>query len=66
MDGIVDIYLPDLKVWTPEHARRYLRMPGYPQAARAAVIEMHRQVAVNSCGSARMAWPAAGCWSATW
>ena len=24
MDGIVDIYLPDLKVWTPGHARRYL------------------------------------------
>ena len=44
MDGIVDVYLPDLKVWTPGRARRYLRMPGYPQAARAAVTEMHRQV----------------------
>jgi putative pyruvate formate lyase activating enzyme len=44
MDGIVDIYLPDLKVWTPAHARRYLRMPGYPQVARAAVTEMNRQV----------------------
>ncbi len=44
MDGIVDIYMPDLKVWTPQGARRYLRMPGYPQAARQAVIEMHRQV----------------------
>jgi putative pyruvate formate lyase activating enzyme len=44
MDGIVDIYLPDLKVWTPEHARRYLRLPGYPQAARQAVREMNRQV----------------------
>ena len=44
VDGIVDVYLPDLKVWTPGRARRYLRMPGYPQAARAAVTEMHRQV----------------------
>ncbi len=44
MDGIVDIYLPDLKVWTPGRARRYLRMPGYPQAAKAAVTEMSRQV----------------------
>jgi putative pyruvate formate lyase activating enzyme len=35
MDGIADIYLHDLKVWTPEHARRYLRMPGYPQVAKA-------------------------------
>jgi len=44
MDGIVDIYLPDLKVWTPGRARRYLRMPGYPQVAREAVTEMNRQV----------------------
>jgi putative pyruvate formate lyase activating enzyme len=44
MDGIVDIYLPDLKVWTPAHARRYLRMLGYPQVAREAVKEMNRQV----------------------
>jgi putative pyruvate formate lyase activating enzyme len=44
MDGIVDIYLPDLKVWTPGRARRYLRMPGYPQVAQAAVTEMNRQV----------------------
>jgi len=44
MDGIVDIYLPDLKVWTPQRARRYLRMPGYPQVAQAAVTEMNRQV----------------------
>jgi putative pyruvate formate lyase activating enzyme len=44
MEGIVDIYMPDLKIWAPGHARRYLRMPGYPQAARQAVLEMHRQV----------------------
>lgn len=44
LDGIVDIYLPDLKVWTPGRARRYLRMLGYPQAARQAVTEMHRQL----------------------
>ncbi len=44
MDGIVDIYMPDLKMWTPGNARRYLRMPGYPQAARQALTQMHRQV----------------------
>ena len=44
MDGIVDIYLPDVKVWTAERARRYLRMPGYPQAAQEAVTAMNRQV----------------------
>ena len=50
MDGIVDIYLPDLKVWTPERARRYLRMPGYPQVAKAAVAEMNRQVGLLRFG----------------
>ena len=44
MEGIVDIYMPDLKIWTPMGARRYLRMPGYPHAARQAVKEMNRQV----------------------
>ena len=44
MEGIVDIYMPDLKIWTPQGARRYLRMPGYPHAARQAVKEMNRQV----------------------
>jgi putative pyruvate formate lyase activating enzyme len=44
MDGIVDIYLPDVKVWTRERARRYLRMPDYPMVARATVKEMRRQV----------------------
>lgn len=44
MDGIVDVYMPDLKVWTRERARRYLRMPDYTDVARATVREMHRQV----------------------
>jgi putative pyruvate formate lyase activating enzyme len=41
--GIVDIYMPDFKLWTEETARRYLGCPSYPEAARAAVREMHRQ-----------------------
>jgi putative pyruvate formate lyase activating enzyme len=44
MDGIVDIYMPDFKVWTKERARRYLRMPDYPDVARQTVKEMHHQV----------------------
>jgi len=42
--GIVDIYMPDFKLWTEEAARRYLKCPAYPEAARAAFREMHRQV----------------------
>ena len=44
MDGIVDIYMPDFKVWDSAVAKRYLKAPDYPEAARAAVREMHRQV----------------------
>jgi putative pyruvate formate lyase activating enzyme len=44
LDGVVDVYMPDLKVWTPERARRYLRRPDYPEVARRSILEMHRQV----------------------
>ena len=44
MDGLVDIYMPDFKCWDPEASLRYLRAPEYPEVARAAIREMHRQV----------------------
>lgn len=44
MDGIVDVYMPDFKYWYPETAKRYLRAEAYPEAARCALKEMHRQV----------------------
>ncbi len=44
MDGVVDIYMPDFKFWDAEMARRYLKAPDYPEAARRAIREMHRQV----------------------
>jgi putative pyruvate formate lyase activating enzyme len=44
MDGVVDVYMPDFKVWTREAARRYLRRPDYAEIARQTVKEMHRQV----------------------
>ena len=44
MDGLVDIYMPDFKFWDPQMAGRYLRAPDYPEAARRAIKEMHRQV----------------------
>lgn len=44
LDGLVDIYMPDFKYWDPEKARRYLRAADYPEAARRAIREMHRQV----------------------
>ncbi|MFA8434800.1 MAG: radical SAM protein [Marinifilaceae bacterium] len=47
LDGIVDIYMPDFKYWSPEEANRY--SPGaksYPEIARQALVEMNRQVGV--------------------
>ncbi len=44
MDGIVDIYMPDFKFWDSTQAKRYVKAPDYPEAARRAIAEMHRQV----------------------
>jgi putative pyruvate formate lyase activating enzyme len=44
MNGIVDVYMPDFKLWNAETARRYLKAPDYPEAARRAISEMHNQV----------------------
>jgi putative pyruvate formate lyase activating enzyme len=48
LDGIVDIYMPDLKVWSAASAKRYLMAEDYPAAARNALEEMHRQVGALS------------------
>jgi putative pyruvate formate lyase activating enzyme len=44
LDGVVDIYMPDFKIWDSKLALRYLRAKDYPEAARQAIHEMHRQV----------------------
>jgi putative pyruvate formate lyase activating enzyme len=44
LDGIVDIYMPDFKFWDRERSLKYLRARDYPEVARAAIKEMHRQV----------------------
>jgi len=46
MDGIVDIYMPDFKLWSREHARKYLLAPDYPDVARQVLKAMHHQVGV--------------------
>lgn len=44
LDGLIDIYMPDFKFWDRESARRLLKARDYPQRAREAILEMHRQV----------------------
>ena len=43
LDGVVDIYMPDFKYTDPDTARIYSEAPDYPQTAKAALKEMHRQ-----------------------
>lgn len=44
LEGKVDVYLPDLKYLSPDRARRYSGAEDYPEAAKAAILEMFRQV----------------------
>jgi putative pyruvate formate lyase activating enzyme len=44
LDGMVDIYMPDFKFADPDPALRFCRAADYPEVARAALAEMHRQV----------------------
>ncbi|MGB9005890.1 MAG: radical SAM protein [Candidatus Aminicenantales bacterium] len=44
LDGIFDIYMPDLKFMDGAEAEEFCEAPDYPQAAQAAILEMHRQV----------------------
>ena len=44
LEGLVDVYLPDLKYMDGELAARYSHAPDYPEVAAAALTEMKRQV----------------------
>ena len=44
LDGIVDIYMPDIKYGTGEPAKKYSNSPDYFENCKEAVREMHRQV----------------------
>lgn len=44
LEGYVDIYLPDLKYYRSEYAKKYSAAPDYFQIACAAIAEMARQV----------------------
>jgi putative pyruvate formate lyase activating enzyme len=47
LDGIVDIYLPDIKYWDGEMSAKYSSgARNYPEITKEAILEMHRQVGV--------------------
>ena len=43
LEGLVDIYLPDFKYFSPDLSRDYSSAPDYPAIATEAVQEMYRQ-----------------------
>lgn len=43
LDGLVQVYMPDLKYLSPALAAKYSAAPDYPQVAKAAITEMLRQ-----------------------
>ncbi len=44
LDGVIDIYMPDMKYSDPAVGQKYSKIPDYPKHNRRAVKEMHRQV----------------------
>lgn len=44
LESVVDIYMPDFKYIDPAMAKIYSKAEDYPEAAMAAIREMHRQV----------------------
>lgn len=48
LDGLVDVYLPDLKYASGELAAKYSSAPDYPEIAKAALREMYRQTGAVS------------------
>lgn len=44
LDGVIDIYMPDMKYSHTETALKYSKAPDYPRLNRLAVREMQRQV----------------------
>jgi putative pyruvate formate lyase activating enzyme len=44
LDGVIDIYMPDIKYADERIAEKYSKIPSYPTINQVAVKEMHRQV----------------------
>jgi len=56
LDGVIDIYMPDMKYADDKTALRLSKARNYPEVNRAAVREMHRQagdLALNEHGVAQ-------------
>jgi putative pyruvate formate lyase activating enzyme len=55
LDGIIDIYMPDMKYADAQIGKKFSKIPNYPEINQTAIKEMHRQVGdlqINSKGIA--------------
>ena len=55
LEGLVDIYMPDIKYSDAQAGLKYSGVPDYPAVAEAALQEMHRQVGPLVLGDDRLA-----------
>ena len=55
LDGIIDIYIPDMKYSNEKTAAHFSGTENYPAVNRAAVKEMHRQVGDLKIGKRHIA-----------
>lgn len=56
LQGVVDIYMPDIKYFRDEYSNRFSNAPDYPEVVKEVLKEMHRQVgdlAMDSKGIAK-------------
>ena len=56
LDGIIDIYMPDIKYACTESALRFSRAKDYPSVVTLALKEMHRQVGDLMLDERGVAW----------
>jgi putative pyruvate formate lyase activating enzyme len=56
LDGVVDIYMPDMKYGDADVAFKYSKVRDYPQVNQAAVLEMQRQVGDLRLDEDEIAW----------
>lgn len=56
LDGVVDIYMPDMKYGDPHLALKYSQVRDYPNINQAAVLEMQRQVGDLQVDEQGIAW----------
>ena len=44
LEGVVDIYMPDVKYMDGKHSKQFSNAPDYPEVIQRVLREMHRQV----------------------